>query len=228
MQFLESSILGLRSARHRLVRPEGGSVTLFPMVHIGDPAFYDSVRRDAGSHDFVLYEGVNSQVAGRLTAAYRWIDTARLGLQVQPKDMFTDGRARAVRADLDPAEFDALWRQAALSWRIAAQVVFPAAGLWRRLTATRAGLAREQCQDDLPSREAVMLWNRRSAPFLHAILTARDARLTSVLKRLLAGDGGGATIAVVFGAAHMPAVVRALGPAGFSPAESRWQSVIAL
>ncbi len=34
------------------------TVTLFPMVHIGEPEFYQQVYADAFAHDVVLYEGI--------------------------------------------------------------------------------------------------------------------------------------------------------------------------
>ncbi len=143
MQFLESSVIGLRSARHRLAcRGGGAEVTLFPMVHVGEAGFFDAVYTEAAAHDFVIYEGVGSRIARRLTASYRWIGPARLGLVVQPRERFEAHGKRAIRADMDAAEFEACWREITWPWRLAAQVAYPAAGLWQRLTATRGSLAR--------------------------------------------------------------------------------------
>jgi hypothetical protein len=86
MQLLESSVLGLRSARHVFCRPDSEvEVTLFPMLHIGEPQFYEAVFSSAMAHDAVLIEGVRSPIVTRLTRAYRWLDCSkRLGLIVQP------------------------------------------------------------------------------------------------------------------------------------------------
>src|SRR3569623_457268 len=86
MQIIESSALGVRSARARFTHPRGGpSVTLFPMVHIGEPAFYRTVFDDAYAHDIVLIEGLNSPITTRVTRSYRWlIGSDRIGLSLQP------------------------------------------------------------------------------------------------------------------------------------------------
>lgn len=229
MQFLESSVFGLRSARHRLRRAEGGaSVTLYPMVHVGDAAFYEQAYSEAAEHDVVLMEGVRSKVVRNLTAAYRWVDTDALGLVVQPPpDFGSNARCATVRADLTPQEFDALWRRVRWYWRAAARVTYPAMGFWLRLTASRATLARGLCTDDLPSRDDIMMWNRHSAPFLHAILAARDERLCETLIAVLQSQApAGGSVAVIYGAGHMGAVTRTLGAAGYAPVESRWLTAI--
>lgn len=72
MQLLDSSDLGLRSARLTF-RSTGSNVTvtLFPMVHLGEAAFYDAVHKDAGARDAMLVEGVRSPAVTRITRAYR-------------------------------------------------------------------------------------------------------------------------------------------------------------
>ena len=46
MQFIESSVIGLRAACHVLRSPEhGAEICLFPMIHIGTANFYAEVRR---------------------------------------------------------------------------------------------------------------------------------------------------------------------------------------
>lgn len=224
MQFLEHSVVGLRAARHRFARGDGGIVTLFAMVHLGEAAFYDAVRAEAASHDFVLFEGVDAPVVDRLTRSYRWAAARRLGLVLQPKGMFI-GQEGAIRADLDPAEFQALWARLPRTERLAMTLGAPAIGLWRRLTATRRSLAEGLCTDDLPARADILAWSRRRAPFIEAVVTARDARLVRVLRHLIAGRGQGRRIAVVYGAGHMGAARRALTEAGYRPNDSAWMTV---
>lgn len=48
MQIVESSFEALRSARIALVSDTcAARITLFPMVHVGEPAFFDQVETDA-------------------------------------------------------------------------------------------------------------------------------------------------------------------------------------
>ncbi len=136
MQFLEWSIFGLRSARHVMSNGERNvAVTLFPMVHLGEPGFYEAVYEDAAAHDVVVLEGITSPVGRRLTRVYRWAAPARLGLMVQPK--FRRERVRTVHADLPAAEFDRLWRTAPRGERVIMEAGAAMVGLWLRLTATR-------------------------------------------------------------------------------------------
>jgi hypothetical protein len=72
MQFVESSIWGVRSARLSFQsRSSAVTVTLFPMVHIGEAGFYEAVYADALGHDIVLLEGVRSPITTRVTRSYR-------------------------------------------------------------------------------------------------------------------------------------------------------------
>ena len=62
MQFIESSVIGLRVARHKLgSRSFKPTVTLFPMIHVGEAAFFERVYNDAARHDIILLEGVRSK-----------------------------------------------------------------------------------------------------------------------------------------------------------------------
>lgn len=224
MQFLEHSIIGLRAARHVLTHPEiEQRVTLFPVIHLGDPAFYQTVHAEAATHAVVVVEGVASTVASRLTRAYRWAAPHRLGLVVQPK--LVSDETRVIHADLPGPEFDALWRAA--PWRERALLEIGAAlmGLWLRVTATRSRLGRGLCTNDLSDRSDIMLWTRGRAPMLSALKDARDAVLCRAISDLLSEDPGPSSVAVIYGAAHMPAVVRALDAKGFRVTESQWLTV---
>jgi hypothetical protein len=57
MQFIESSVIGLRAACHVLRSPEhGAEICLFPMIHIGTANFYAEVRRRLEACDLLLFE----------------------------------------------------------------------------------------------------------------------------------------------------------------------------
>jgi hypothetical protein len=87
MQFIEPSVMGVRSARLSFASPRSSArVTLFPMAHVGEPAFYQATYADALAHDVVLFEGVRSPITTRITRSYRWLvgSRAMAGLVVQP------------------------------------------------------------------------------------------------------------------------------------------------
>lgn len=224
MQFLEWSVAGLRSARwvYRDVERDL-SVTLYPMVHLGEAAFYEAVYADAATHDAVVLEGIGGGVARRLTRSYRWIAPGRLGLVVQPR--FDREHGRLIRGDLDPEAFEAIWRAAPRSERWSFEIAATGFGLWQRLKATRASLGRGLCTTDLRDRDTILSWSERNAPMLEALLSERDAALGNAMRGLFQESEGSGTIAVVFGAGHMGALSHLLIGEGFRPVESTWLTV---
>jgi len=231
MQFLESSVIGLRAARHRLVADDHpAEVTLLPMLHVGEQRFFDRVAAEAQSHDVVLVEGVRSRTVWFLTRAYRWLPLKRLGLVAQGRISPSHGGAEVIHADISPDEFERLWR--ALPWwqRFAFAAAGLAYGAWLRLSASRASIARRQSTTDLPDRGIALAHDTPVGGFFSVILHARDAHLAGVLAAELGkARGRPVRIAVVYGAAHMPAVLAELrAHGGFRPVESEWLEVIRL
>lgn len=227
MQLLESSILGLRTARHVFAQRGGAvTVTLFPMVHLGDPDFFETVYADAGDHDAVLLEGIRSPVTRRLTRAYRWLDGGLGGLTVQPP--FPDGanlRAERLHADLPPEVFDSHWRAAHRPTRWLITAAAPAYALWLRATATRDSLAKALAIDDLPDRASLLAWSPEFAGLDRAVIDLRDTALIEALAGVLDRTDPPTQIAVAYGAQHMRAVIRFLDARGFAPTGSRWLTV---
>jgi hypothetical protein len=224
MQVLEWSIFGLRSARRTFRHADRDLVvTLFPMVHLAEPAFFDRVHDDASGHDVVIVEGIDSPVTRRLTRAYRWAAAGRLGLVAQGR--YPRERARTIHADLSPEAFERLWRSAPRRERYFLEAGAAVYGLWLRVAGTRAAIGRALDTTDLPDRDAILMWSERTAPLLDALLDARDAVLCRTLRGVLDEAKPPRSVAVVYGAGHMEALGRCLGEAGFRPAESEWIGV---
>lgn len=220
-------MFGLRAARHQFTHPTGQSVTLFPMVHVGERAFYSRVYEDACGHDVVLVEGVDSPVVKRLTRVYRWLDHSRLGLVVQPRHPEAgQTSARMVHADLSAEEFHRHWRQIPLWLRMLLSAAVPVMALRMRRSATRDSIAARLALEDRRSPEEILRWSPARAAFDRCILHARDERLLACLDAQLDGTAAaGARVAVVYGAAHMRAVLEALKRRGFRCVESSWMTV---
>lgn len=231
MQILESSSLGLRSARLAL-RKVGSSVsvTLFPMVHIGESRFYGEAFDEAFSHDVVLVEGVRSAVTRNLTRSYRWIDLERLELVHQPKTPPQAAvTARIITADLSTAEFEQQWRMVPLRYRAIFLVLAPLYGIYLRLLGSRQIIAQRMSLEDLASAEESLNWDPEFESVENAILHARDARLIECLRDELDDKSGARKrIAIIYGARHMRAVLRELTRQGFICAEARWHNVFPL
>jgi hypothetical protein len=231
MQIIESSALGVRSARVQFRHPGGRpSVTLFPMIHIGEPEFYRAAFDDAFAHDVVLVEGVKSPIGARITRSYRWLlGSKRIGLSLQPKSPEAGTcHAKIVHADLSGAEFAAEWQKVQPWLRLLVYLISPLIGLHRRWFATRESIAKGISMDDQPSQKELVEWSPEAGALTQAILHSRDERLIDRLCEQLSADAG-TKIAIVYGAGHMRAVVRELATRqGYMTGQSDWLTVFRL
>ena len=228
MQILEDSMLGLRTARmlfrHRDVPT---TVTLYPMVHVGEEGFYRETYAEAFSHDVTLVEGVRSPVSRHLTRSYRWIDFDRLGLVLQPRKALEEARSRVVLADLSGPEFAREWRKIPLLLRATFYLLAPLVGLRRRFFASRETIAKDMSMEDRRSADEVLNWTPTFDGVHRAILHTRDERLLECLAAELEAKDE-RRVAIVYGAKHMRAVLRELTRRGYYCAESSWQTIFAL
>jgi len=230
VQIVERSVLGVRAARQTMRSPDGEvSVTLFAMIHIGQASFYEQVYADTSQHDVVLVEGLRSPVARIITSSYRWIDKAKLDLIVQPRHpVGASGKPRIVHADLSIDEFHREWRGIPLWLKLLMTTFAPVIGLHRRVFATRESLAKAMEMEDRLSSEEVLSLDPRFAALRRTILHMRDERLVERLgEELDRTMDRPKTIAVVYGAAHMRAVLKELGRRNFRTAGASWQVVMA-
>lgn len=233
MQLLDSSDLGLRSARLTFRSSSSNvTITLFPMVHLGGAPFYDAVHRDAGGHDAILVEGFRSPVATRITRAYRWIEGAKhIGLIVQPHPPAqSPAQAAIIHADLSKDEFERHWRKVALHLRLALYVAAPLYAIHCRWFGSRAKLAKSLALDDLRSRAETLGWRPEFETIDKAIITVRDQRLVAVMGDYLdRAPAEPRRLAIVYGAQHMRAVIQELvRNRNFHCAKSEWMLIFPL
>ena len=233
VQILDSSDFGLRSARLVLRSLTSKvSITLFPMIHLGEPAFFEAVYADAFAHDAVMVEGVRSPITKRVTRAYRWIMGAKqIALVVQPPyPSQAQSRAKIIHADLSGAEFEKLWAEVSIFLKVLVYLGAPVYAVYQRWFGTRASLAKGHTLDDLPSRKETMNWTPEFAAFDNAIMVERDKRLLAVLRSYLDEPSEEPRrLAIVYGAAHMRAVIREVTKhLGYYAAESDWMLIFSL
>ena len=231
MQIIDSTGWGVRSARLTFKRPGSAAVvTLFPMIHVGEAGFYERVYRDAAGHDIVLLEGINSPIGARMVRSYSWLGKRnRLGLVVQPAFPKDGGKTRVILSDLSADEFAAAWAKVPLWIRLMVAGLSDIIGLRRRWFATRRSLAKGMTLDDKTSVDEDLNWDPATALFTRAIIDARDERLIEHLsEQIAAAPDSGRSIAVMYGATHMRAVVRALARDGFHCVDAEWLLVFSL
>jgi hypothetical protein len=101
----------------------------------------------------------------------------------------------------------------------------PVIGLGLRLFATRRFIAGFLGTDDLPSAEEVLAGDEFAAVEA-LVVEARDQRLVEYLQATHDQLGDlPATVAVVYGADHVRAIVRALSQLGYRAFDSEWLTV---
>ncbi|WP_232667203.1 hypothetical protein [Pseudonocardia sp. TRM90224] len=198
--------------------------TLFPMMHVGEPAFYDAVAEQLRTHDLIVAEGVGSSVpTDLLTLTYRFAgDNPRLGLVVQPGRMIDVG-VPLVRPDMTGPEFEKRWRtirrwERAMVWALA-----PVVGLHMRLFASRKYLASMAELDD----DVIMLRDEPDLELRRVIGDERDALLTQALAEIVDTRGHEPIkVAVVYGAEHVHPVVTFLSARyRYVPRAAEWLTI---
>ena len=203
------------------------------MVHIGEPDFYRRVYDDAFSQDVVLVEGVRSPFSPRITRVYRWIvGSKRLGLSLQPPyPKAGTVKARIVHADLSGRAFGNAWAKVPFWMRWTIYIGGPLYGIWMRLFGTREMIAKRQAMEDLRTNEEMIMDGDPDIEALNeAMLDARDARFVEHLKAEIdAPRTPSQHVAVVCGAAHVRAIIRALSlQCGYVARDGEWMTVFTL
>lgn len=229
VQFIEVTGFGVRSAVITLRRKDTPlRFMLFPMVHVAAPAFYEQVRTRLASCDLIVTEGITgkSRQAQLLTTAYRFAPRRRRnGLVEQSEDGVLPSGVAWVNPDLTAAEAVGELRKLPKLTHLLLLLGAPVFGLIFALRGPSAFLDREMEVTDLPATaRAEALADH---PISEALLGRRDEVLLDELGRIHAARSQEPiTVAVVYGAGHMPAVVRGmLTRYGYRPRGGEWLTV---
>ncbi|MEH1163793.1 hypothetical protein V6V47_00235 [Micromonospora sp. CPCC 205539] len=232
MQIIEVTDFGVRSAVIRLRRRETAlQFVLYPMIHMAKPEFYAAVTTRLKRADMVVVEGVgdgqgkSSVLVGALTLSYTVLTfNRRVKLVKQDIDYAALG-VPVVRPDVSLDEFAAGWRRVPLATRLMMWCALPVVVGARLFGGTRMIWSRSMEQNDLPSPEEEDLadWS----PKLEAAFGGeRDDRLLAALTRLHEERcGEDIEVAVVYGAAHVPAIVHGLHRYGYRARAADWLTV---
>ncbi len=201
VQIVEANDAAVRVAELRLRRRDTAlQFVLYPMLHVGSPEFYRDVTRRLAAADVIVIEGVGpGRTASRLTSGYRAMARdAQLNLMVQYIDL-NALPGQVICPDSSAEEFESRWRT--VPW-------------WQRAATMATVTSLATAQRLLGSR-----WLED--------LDERDQRLISALSELHERRSGESiTVAVVYGARHMRAVVRELARQyGYRVRSAGWLTV---
>lgn len=222
MQICENTDFGLRVAVMELRRDENAPVfTLYPMVHLGEKQFYETVRDEIRTHDLLICEGASGRAVRWLTQVYEQPSRNRqVGLVLQssilrPRDIAIPYRV----ADLSAEDMNRLWAKIPFWERWTMSLIGLAVGLLWRYYGSSFALRKLTSVEDRREGGAGF-----SAAY-DALHEAREAVLVATLEKAIAE--GPRRVAVLYGAGHMHAVIRCLmGPQGYRITEARWLTVV--
>ncbi|MFI5897681.1 hypothetical protein ACIA5D_47110 [Actinoplanes sp. NPDC051513] len=243
MQIVEVSVVGVRSAVLELTaRGTPLRFRFFPMVHVGEPAFYATVTDRLRRCDLVVAEGVgrpddasggSAAKAGRspamsvLTASYQlpaWF--RRSGLVEQ--DIPLAALGVPVRyPDMTARQFATGWRAVPWWQRAVATVASPLVGFDRLAFGSRRALAAGMELSDTDWHD--QLADVDSMGELMSLLgEQRDRLLISELDRIHREHRHDPiTVGVVYGAAHVaPAIYGMRALHRYAPRGEEWLTVI--
>lgn len=252
MQILEATDYAVRSAALRLTRRETPlQFLVFPMVHIAERSFYADVTDRLRRADLIVAEGVGGPAepefddpalhwpglemddlpppkprwgaVSALTAGYRLAARYdRLGLVEQDIDYDALG-VPVLCPDMTDEEFAEGWRTIPAWQRALVMAAGPLIGLHSAAFGSRRSLAAHLNLDDRDVREAPP-----GAEQLVDLIGARRDRLLmtalEAIHEVHAGDP--LTVAIVYGAYHVPAIIHGLRSAhGYSVRDAEWLTV---
>jgi hypothetical protein len=233
MQIIEVSCVGVRSAVITLERPHTPlRFVLFPMIHIGRREFYQAVSERVARCAVVVAEGKPEGRRRRSLPgmAYRLLRRhRRTRLVYQPSGEEALG-IPVVRPDMSTAEIHRhLRRLPVLTYALAyltLWVLLPWFLLYLLFFgAERFLVSHLALDDDTPYTDPSP--GERMEAIDRVIMDDRDALLLDALSKIYEERSAeGVDIAVVYGAAHMPAVVHGmLRRYGYRPRGAEWLTV---
>ena len=206
---------------------------LFPMAHVASPSFYRQVRDRLESCDLLVVEGVHgtSRQVDILTLAYRLAARRdRNGLAEQDYRTLLPAGVPVIAPDVSAGEVVADLKRA-MGWQYPLLLAAaPVAGAIFAVRGPRAFLASESVDEELPPAPGTGTPTpaHLDDPSERALLDRRDLRLVDALSEIHARRAlEPITVAVVYGAAHIPAVVAGLlDRHGYRPRDAEWLTVL--
>lgn len=223
VQIVESSVVGTRCAVLRCTRRGGGPVVrVFPMLHVAAPEFYREVERRLRECDLLVVEGIDgdSAVGDALMATYKVIPANDDSGLVEDDIPYGDLGVPIVTPDVTAGEFDQGFGELPLKTRLLTWAAIPVVTVGQFFAGRRAMLNLEV--NDLPTA-AEELRGEDLDQFMDLLLGRRDDQVLTALAEIVR-DRAEETIdvAVVYGAAHVPGILRGLYKLGYRVVSADW------
>jgi hypothetical protein len=226
MQIIEGSVVGTRSAVLRCTRRGGGPVVVvFPMVHVATPEFYREVERRLRECDLLVVEGIagDSVVGGALMATYAVIPANDESGLVEDDIPYAALGVPIVTPDVTGEEFDEGFGELPWKTRLLTWATIPVVTVGQFFAGRRTVLNLEV--NDLPTA-AEELRSENWDDFMDLLLGRRDEQVFAALAEIVRERGDEKIeVAVVYGAAHVPGILRGLYTLGYRVISADWVMV---
>ncbi len=224
MQFIKKWRRGAESCRitwnHADIKLK---FVLYPMVHIASAAFYERISEDLKRCDFILYEGVDWRKSKRRHHLYD-LAARNLGLAAQENKLIFPQNAKAVNIDMPSQEFRTRFEHIPFRYRLLLLFLRPI--LWgiTKVPAIKAEI-----------KKHLIVWNDHRHVYNEEdeleklICTERDKCIVTNIDHFFHDHihcEKTSFVAVVFGAAHMPAISHCLRRLGFRPGTRKWIEMV--
>ncbi|MFL6140577.1 MAG: hypothetical protein ACJ72N_01745 [Labedaea sp.] len=232
MQIIENSVIGTRSAVLRLTRRNTPlQFLIFPMLHVASPRFYAEVAQRLRRCDLLVIEGVRGRSlwVWAITLSYRIIPlNRRSGLVVDNIPYLSLG-VPLINPDVTVDEIARGWGATPLRYRLLLWGVIPVVVVARLFSGRRSLLSRSIEVHDLPSESDEVLQDSEVGEHFERTLGgSRDQLLLDTLTEIHGTRSGEPiVVAIVYGAGHVPAIVRGLvDRLGYRVRSAEWLTVL--
>jgi hypothetical protein len=225
VQIIESSVVGTRSAVLRLTRRASGPVVVvFPMLHVAAPEFYREVERRLREFDLLVVEGVHGEsvVGGALAMTYRVMPADEQSGLVEDDIPYGDLGVPIVAPDVSAPEFDEGWRELPWKTRLLTWATIPVVTAGNFFAGRRGLLSPNVEVNDLPTAEEELRGEDLDR-FVDLLLRRRDDRALAALAEIVRDRADEEIdVAVVYGAGHVPGILRGLYALGYRVVTADW------
>jgi hypothetical protein len=229
-----------QTATFKLVAPNMPDLWLVGVAHIGSKQYYTDIQSILDAQDVVFYEGVRSKLKPSAIPKinpngpkpiYQVLSDA-IGLDFQLVDIHYD-RPNWVNSDLTLEQLDALNKKSgkgkSTAFDMIEQILDPnseQAKVTTQMINSLPASAKDALKIFLIEKLVKidsMLISITDRATMDVVLTARNQSVEKVFDTALAGPGHPKSVAVFYGAAHMPELRSAFAAKyGYKTAEQRW------
>lgn len=227
------------TARHAVIsmrrRESPLRFVLIPMAHVALPGFYEQVRQRLGTCDLIVAEGIRGRTwqITTLTLAYRLLPYRRRhGLVPQDYRTLLPPGVPVVNPDVTAAEATSDLRALGRGIYPLLMIAAPIAGLVVAIRGPRAYLQHnvDATSPSTISGADVLKPNHHLHPIEHALRARRDRQLVAALDGIHdQHHDEPLTVAVVYGAAHIPEVYTHLfARYQYRPGEPEWLTALSI